>query len=337
MTFDEAICSAPTAHKHLLLGNGFSIACRSSIFNYQALFEHADFSRLSAHSQAVFEILKTHDFEEVMDALKTTGQVLQVYDPEESQLRETLKNDADGLREVLVNAIAEGHPLCPSEISDDEYICCRSFLANFERIYSLNYDLLLYWTIIRSELDNNKPAYYDDGFRMPEDGPASYVTWEVENTNRQNVFYLHGALHVFDAGYEMRKFTWKNTGIRLVDQIREALANKMYPLIVTEGTSQQKATKINHNNYLARSYRSLSAITGALFVFGHSLAESDDHILRLIPKSKIEKLYISIYGNPETAENKKIIERALRLGSARTGKKKLEVNFYDAQSAKVWS
>ena len=46
-----------------------------------------------------------------------------------------------------------------------------------------------------------------------------------DNTDRQNIHYLHGALHLFDAGSELKKFTWVNTGRRLTEQIREALSN----------------------------------------------------------------------------------------------------------------
>ena len=45
ITFQEAIKKADTYNtKHLLLGNGFSIACVPSIFTYNSLFEEADFS-----------------------------------------------------------------------------------------------------------------------------------------------------------------------------------------------------------------------------------------------------------------------------------------------------
>ena len=61
----------------------------------------------------------------------------------------------------------------------------------------------------------------DDGFRKPEDD-APYVTWEPENTYKQNVYYAHGGLHLFDAGAVLQKYTWSNTGIPLIKQIRAA-------------------------------------------------------------------------------------------------------------------
>ena len=45
LTFAEAIADAQSHSKrHLLLGNGFSIALRPNIFQYGKLYEQADFS-----------------------------------------------------------------------------------------------------------------------------------------------------------------------------------------------------------------------------------------------------------------------------------------------------
>jgi hypothetical protein len=48
MSFSDAIARSRSNGKpHVLLGNGFSIACRPDIFVYGKLFEQADFSKLS--------------------------------------------------------------------------------------------------------------------------------------------------------------------------------------------------------------------------------------------------------------------------------------------------
>ena len=43
ITFQEAIEKCEGQGKHILLGNGFSIACKKDIFLYEKLFETADF------------------------------------------------------------------------------------------------------------------------------------------------------------------------------------------------------------------------------------------------------------------------------------------------------
>ncbi|MBM2838172.1 MAG: hypothetical protein HW415_797, partial [Deltaproteobacteria bacterium] len=245
--------------------------------------------------------------------------------------------DAEKLREILIDVIASRHPSLPSDIKESQYLHCCRYLSNFETFYTLNYDLLLYWAFMHS--DGKDKMKIDDGFRMPDDGPSDYVSWNVENTKSQRVFYLHGALHLFDAGAEIQKYTWINTGIPLLRQIRKAMDDGMFPLFVAEGKSEEKKTRINHSGYLNRGYRSFASIKGNLFVYGHSFAENDAHILKLIEQGRITSLFVSIYGDPESKGNKRIIKRAEAMEIYRKSaneSNQLKVFYYDADSANIW-
>ena len=78
MTFAEAIAdSNQFSKRHLLLGNGFSIACRADIFHYGSLFAQADFSQVP-EVVAVFEALGTQDFEAAIRALEKRVSMLTV-------------------------------------------------------------------------------------------------------------------------------------------------------------------------------------------------------------------------------------------------------------------
>ncbi len=94
------------------------------------------------------------------------------------------------------------------------------------------------------------------------------------------------------------------TGIRLIDQIRDALGRNYFPLFVSEGTSAEKYEHIRHSDYLAKAYRSFCSIQGAVFIYGHSLAENDDHYLKRISRGKVAHLYIALHGDPDSAGNK---------------------------------
>lgn len=336
LSFSEALqATSSYSKRHLLLGNGFSISCKPNVFVYGKLFEQADFSALSPSAKKAFDSLQTQDFEKVIKALRDSASVLANYKNINSSTIEQLINDADGLGELLVKTIASSHPEWPGEILDTEYLAAASFTKHFGSIYTLNYDLLLYWSQMHSESPFTS-INHDDGFRKPEDDfEASYVTWDSSNSHTQNTWFLHGALHLFDAGTEIRKYTWSNTGIRLIDQIREALSNGLFPIFVAEGTSNEKLTHIKHNDYLAKAYRSFSEIGGVLFIYGHSLAENDEHILKRIEKGKLSEVYVGIYGDPESRSNKQIISRAERLNIP-SRRKPLKVSFYDAGSARVW-
>lgn len=333
ITFQDALARAQ-GKKHLFLGNGFSRACRNDIFAYDALFTRADFRNLSQVARRAFDVLGTKDFEVVMRALRTASLLAQLYAPDNPALARVLFEDADGLREVLASAIAQNHPDRPSDIQDEAYAACRRFLANFETFYTVNYDLLLYWAFMHDEFEPDIKC--DDGFRTPDEPGLEYVTWDVEKTDRQNVFYLHGALHVYDADAELKKFTWINTGIRLIDQIRNALAENMFPLIVAEGTSREKMTRILHSNYLGRGYRSFAKIAGSLFAYGHAMSENDEHWASLIAKNKVRQLFVGIHGDPNSAGNRNLIARCREIQMRRPRRQPLDVAFFDASTAHVW-
>lgn len=343
LTFEEAIRrSSNVMHRHVLLGNGFSRACKDDIFAYDALFERADFTLLSGSAQALFEALETTDFEVVIAALRKAAKIAVVYARESPELAQAMEADASALRDVLVSAIADSHPDILSEISEESYVACKHFLSNFERLFTLNYDLLLYWAVMQRELEPEVDP--NDGFRTPEYGEADYVTWEIENSYGQRIYYLHGALHLFDAGAELQKYTWINTGVRLTEQIRDALEEEKYPMFVAEGTSAEKLERIKHHAYLTKAFESFSRISGALFIFGHSLAENDEHILCLIEKGNITDLYVGLFGDPDSPENRRAIARAERMvqvrhdlaARRRRRPPQLSVYFYDAESARAW-
>jgi hypothetical protein len=186
--------------------------------------------------------------------------------------------------------------------------------------------------------EHGPPAPTNDGFTNPEEDPtASYVVWEpYRDFGAQRLFFLHGGLHLYDAGSEIEKITWARTGIPLVDQIRDALSTGRYPLIVTEGNKVDKETKILHSAYLNHAIRSFAHIGGSLFVHGHSLAPNDEHVLRRIEDGKVRRVYLSIHGDPSTPSNRRIISRGRQMATTRPDNRPLGVHFYEADSAHVW-
>lgn len=339
LTFAEAInASSGYSRRHLLLGNGFSIACRPDIFQYDKLFEQADFSALGDSAKLAFSVLHTADFERVIKVLRDSATIAGLYGVTSAQI-DAMRSDADALKELLVQTIAQSHPALPGDIGDDEYATCQRFLDNFNTTYTFNYDLLLYWTHMHRE--NRADVQSDDGFRTSqsdvESGIASeYVVWEPSQSHDQNMWFLHGALHVFDSGTEIQKYTWNRTGIRLIEQIREALSRDFFPLFVAEGSSAEKLERIRHSDYLAKAYRSFQEIQHCLFVYGHSLAANDEHYLRLIEKGKLAHLFVGLYGDPESSMNRQIVERAKAMRLVGRRRRELRVDFYDSESAHVW-
>lgn len=339
LTFQQALREAPSSGKrHLLLGNGFSISCRPDIFRYGKLFEQADFASLSPKAKKAFERLGTMDFEQVIRTLRDGAALADLYGADKD-VTSQMSKDADALKEVLVKTIAASHPERPGDISDAEYDACKGFLNNFDDVYTFNYDLLVYWAKMHTE--GQPTSTSDDGFRTSQHDidsgiESDYVVWESSQSHDQNLYYLHGALHIFDSGTEIRKYTWKRTGVRLIDQVRAALEQDYFPLFVAEGTSDEKLERIRHSDYLAKAYRSFENIQGTVFMYGHSLAENDEHYLRVLENGKVSTLFVGLFGDASSASNKRIIARAEAMVPKRGSRRPLSVRFFQSETAKVW-
>lgn len=250
LSFDQALAQSTEGKRHVLLGNGFSIAWRADVFRYDSLLEQADFAAIENASD-LFEAAGSNDFEVVIRGLQQSARFLQVYRPEETETAARMLEDAEELKAILVRAIAGNHPDLPGAVTPEAYAACRDFLSNFGHIYTVNYDLLLYWALMQDEVDEID-IRCDDGFRNPDNGDdADYVAWEDHQS--ANVHFLHGALHIFDSGTELQKYTWLRTGIPLIEQTRAALARDLFPLFVAEGSTVMKLDRINHSAYLHKA------------------------------------------------------------------------------------
>lgn len=290
-TFEKILPKLSTKPK-LLLGNGFSIAYDSKRFSFTSLLDSAvENGVIEKNSKIykVFESLKTSDFEDVLRALEDTKRIVEVYESEE-ELQKALVKDVEELKKYLVAIVTNNHPAISSDITPEQKLSCGKFLNHFDSIYTLNYDLLLYWTIM------NEPQLhwvFTDGFGEDENDPdRDFVIYN--NTKSFKLHYLHGALHLFDAWHELRKKTFVRTQVHLVTQIRESLDEWIYPVFVSEGTKEQKMTKITHSWYLNHCYKSLKSLpwNQDLVIYGTNLKCNDEHILDAIISSNVKSIYI---------------------------------------------
>lgn len=324
---------------HLLLGNGWSIAC-DKIFSYSSLYEAALAEGLSDRAQAVFERLGTNNFEGVMRLLDDTHWVARTYGLVEGY-DSGMREDVEVVKRALVNAIGRSHLDHTGEVSDGRKDAAFEFLSPYHSIFYTNYDLILYWV----NMHKGDPPPYQDGFRPPEDDPeAPYLVFSERLGDRRGIFYLHGALHLYVGGGELRKHSWIRTGVRLTDQVREGLEERKYPLFVAEGSSDKKLEQIRRNGYLSYCYDKLGRVTNRLVIFGHSLGETDRHILDAIANNtEFREVYVGIFSDPESASSRRIraagnylLQRRARINERLRSPRPLEVHFYDSRTARPW-
>jgi len=283
-SFEEVLEETKGKNRHLLLGNGFSQAWRYRVFNYKNLLDSADFGHRNDKIKEIFYKLDTFDFETVMQTMLSSIYVCQSYNNYPT-LVEAIELDADCLKSSLVSAIADSHPSNPSEVLDEQYESARRFLSQFASIFTLNYDLLMYWARNKYNLE---PEDFDtdDGFRR-------FGVWNGIDTD-QNVFFLHGALHLYDDGGVIKKHRYTEDGDTIIDQVRMNLRGNRFPIFVSEPTHEKKLDKILHNPYLNFCYNKLGKMNDTLVIYGHSMDETDTHIFDQVDKSNVTDVYVSI-------------------------------------------
>lgn len=324
---------------HLLLGNGFSMAYDSKIFSYNAL--HDFVTKLKDKDlSTILEVIETRNFEVIMQQLDNFSALIDSLGGD-AKLKNKIDAAGEKLKKSLLDAVKGLHPEHVFKIPEEQSAACSSFLKIFldtqGSIYSTNYDLLLYWVLMRNGI-----VGHVDGCGRELENPGEFVPKEEQiwsdliwgkNRENQNVFYLHGALPFFDNGIEIVKEEYDQYNY-LLKKIGARMENGEYPIFVTAGDGSQKLKHIKHNQYLTYCYDQLCRIEGSLVTFGFNFGSYDEHIIGAINKAakhgikapnKLWSLYIGVYSD----QDKKNIEQIQK-------KFKCKVHIFDAKTANVW-
>ncbi|GAA0008472.1 hypothetical protein ACVIWV_000726 [Bradyrhizobium diazoefficiens] len=317
--FDQAIKDS-NANRSLLIGNGFSIAQGGGKFSYGNLLDQSNLSA-GGSIRNVFNTLNTVDFELVMEALESAAKIEEAYGANDRAA--TFTTDAVSVREALIHAVREVHPAISLDIPQEQRDRCGQFLRKFGNVFTINYDLLLYWVIL-----SVGGKIFTDGFGLGDevDGFRTFSEDGICNT-----YYLHGALHLF-LGEERDTLKRVVTRGAIIDEIAATIRRRnQLPLFVSEGSSTQKMARINSVPYLRYCYDKLSELTGDLFIYGHSIAENDYHLYDAVFRSSIDELYICVY-KPD--ENLQAVKERIAPFSTRNGD--IEITYVDASTAQIW-
>ncbi|MCL2595745.1 MAG: DUF4917 family protein, partial [Promicromonosporaceae bacterium] len=155
--FQDALADAqrrsPGAKPSVLLGNGFSIDYDRGRFAYKSLSEKAELTELSQDKSFLFDLLETDDFESAIEKLQKAAELVKAYGDSKKpakKLHAKLRKDARTLRRGLTDALVALHPSSAYSLSGEEVQSAQRFLANFNHVYTLNYDLLLYWVALQA-------------------------------------------------------------------------------------------------------------------------------------------------------------------------------------------
>jgi hypothetical protein len=149
----------------------------------------------------------------------------------------------------------------------------------------------MYWARNQNDLPPDD-WHTDDGFR--------YRLW-VGPDKKQEVFFLHGALHLYETRYGVKKHSFSDTGQPIIDTVQKNLRKNIFPLFVSEPTSKAKLSRINKNPYLSYCLHRLAKESGCIFIFGHGFSEVDRHIFSAIDASKVDHVFVAVFGNPKNS------------------------------------
>lgn len=148
----------------------------------------------------------------------------------------------------------------------------RDELLHYKFVYSTNYDLLIYWAVMHE----NQGGFKDFFWAPPYFDLADVEVWGKPTV----VLYLHGGLHLYRtvSGRTLKRHA--DEGVNLLDLFGTPIAGEdATPLFVSEGSAADKLASIHRSDYLAFAYKKLVDHDGPLCVFGHSLGDTDNHIV----------------------------------------------------------
>lgn len=144
--------------------------------------------------------------------------------------------------------------------------------------------------ILAEEKNNKILEKIDDGSQQLLFNSKTEFIFD-SNKATQNLFFLHGAFHIYRDGKKEKKITQKSDKA-LYERLEEILNNEEKDIICIF-QAENKIDEINKSEYLKKSYGKLSELSGCMVIIGCSLSENDNHIYQQINNSKIDKIYIS--------------------------------------------
>lgn len=309
----------------VLLANGASIAVSPS-FLYGSLLGHArERGMLAADVGQLFQFFNTSDFELILRLVWQASRVNSALEIQDLRTHQAYVN----VRDCLIQVVREVHPEY-DQVSAHLPSMYR-FLKGFDTVLSLNYDLLVYWTMTYGLNVDDGHLFKDCflGTGLFDDAWERFRALYRERTNTL-VFYPHGNLSLCRDDVD-REFKVRNGGAGLLEAILQAWRSEQFvPLFVSEGTSQQKVSSIQSSYYLSTVYREvLRSQRRTLTLYGWGIGEHDRHLLKRMCGTGVQRVAVSVFRNDQVYCNYAYQVIQDDLGP-------VPVEFFDCESPGCW-
>jgi hypothetical protein len=319
----------------LLMGNGASIAIHQEL-SYSSLYKQACESELlNSKIQNLFKYFHTDNFEILLKLLlhaKLINESLKIKEDETAKAYQEIK-------QALVKTVVSVHP------THDLIKCYLSpmadFMKPFKRVFSLNYDLLVYWAMLTG--NDKYGLWFKDGFTQ-ENGSfdLDYQRLFKPYANVKGstfVFYPHGSLFLATDLFGNEVKVCNSNSSYLIEAILDRWGdgsnkNDRIPLFVSEGSSPEKLMRIKRSSYLNRIYENeLSNLEETLVIYGWSFDKQDKHILDSLTKKNLDSIAISVHKGKEWESKCNEIQQKLKKYKSL---KNCKLKFFDAESNDCW-
>lgn len=109
----------------------------------------------------------------------------------------------------------------------------------------------------------------------------------------QNLFFLHGAFHIYKKGKSIYKITQQSEK-SLYHRIEEIVENSEENILCIFSDTN-KMQEINQEEYFLNGINRLGEIKGNIVIIGCSFSDNDNHIFNQIKNSEIETIYVAAF------------------------------------------
>lgn len=267
----------------LLLGNGASIAIHPC-FKFHSLYGEAKKRGYLKTAQTIFEAFGEKDFEKILCICRAAEQVNKALGAPNPRIDQAY-HDA---RTALIKTVHAVH--CrQADVDLDLLINASRFARQFRQVVTLNYDLTLYWAMMRFlETSATRKHEFQDLFvdgEFQKDHGYSYSTL---------VYYPHGSLFLVRVGDGASKIS-ANKNKDLLEVITQSWEIGSRPFFVSEGTSEAKRDAILQSSYMRHVFSEVIPKSGNAVVYGLSFDSKDEHITKAASASRPEHIAVSVF------------------------------------------
>lgn len=331
----------------LFIGNGASIAIDDK-FDYKKIrTKGTELGKIKPHLNTLFEHLDTENFEIILEYLYKAAKINEVLDLDSEKPKQYYKE----LREGLIDTLLEIHPQYNKIQTELNEI--NNFISQFQVIIDLNYDLIMYWALMKEEEKFND--FFGKG------GDINFGNINEVNSIERIIIYPHGNLALCKSVesneiIESHQKVYAEQELKVKggeedDSYNNILTlirnyNFLEPLFVSEGTSDQKTEAIKSSQYLRKIFfeilpslkfrkKTKKSFNEAMTLLGFSFGPNDEHIFKQLAEGtqtqqdcfKLKNVAVSIYN-----QDSKVIERATEVLKKYNLVDEKKIKFFEVKS-----